>query len=287
MGASMDTIRLNNGVEMPQLGFGVFQITDEKQCERCVADALEVGYRLIDTAACYGNERAVGAAMRKSGVAREDVFVTSKVWIQDAGYDATMASFGKTLENLGTDYLDLYLVHMPYGDYHGSWRAMEKLAGDGRARAIGVCNFLPDRLADLVLSHEIVPAINQIELHPFCQQRTVRELMGRYDIQAMAWAPFAEGRDGIFSNEVLSSIGAPHGKTPAQVILRWLRQQAIAAIPKSVHKARMEQNFAIDDFELSPSEMARIEAMDRDGSLILDVLALDEVHRLHGIAFQQ
>lgn len=283
----METVKLNNGVDMPQTGFGVFQVTDQEQCERAVLDALEVGYRLIDTAACYGNERAVGAALAKSGVPREDVFVTSKVWIQDAGYERTRASFEKTLANLGIDYLDLYLVHMPYGDYHGSWRAMEELVREGRVRAIGVCNFLPDRLADLVLSHDIAPAVNQIELHPFCQQRALRELMDRSGIKPMAWAPFAEGRDGIFGNDTLAAIGAPYGKTPAQVILRWLRQEGIAAIPKSVHRERIEQNFALDDFALSPDDMERIRALDRARSLILDVGALDEVHRLHSIRFDQ
>lgn len=283
----METVKLNNGVDMPQTGFGVFQVTDQEQCERAVLDALEVGYRLIDTAACYGNERAVGAALAKSGVPREDAFVTSKVWIRDAGYERTHASFEKTLANLGTDYLDLYLVHMPYGDYHGSWRAMEELVREGRVRAIGVCNFLPDRLADLVLSHDIAPAVNQIELHPFCQQRALRELMDRSGIKPMAWAPFAEGRDGIFGNDTLAAIGAPYGKTPAQVILRWLRQEGIAAIPKSVHRERIEQNFALDDFALSPDDMERIRALDRARSLILDVGALDEVHRLHSIRFDQ
>ena len=283
----METIELNNGVVMPQTGFGVFQVTDQAECERAVADALEVGYRLVDTAACYGNERAVGAAIAKSGVAREDVFVTSKVWIQDAGYERTRASFEQTLANLGPDYLDLYLIHMPYGDYHGSWSAMEKLLAEGRVRAIGVCNFLPDRLADLVLSHDVAPAVNQIELHPFCQQRASRELMDRYGIRAMAWAPFAEGREGIFANLELAEIGAPYGKTPAQVILRWLRQEGIVAIPKSVHRERIEQNFALDDFALTDDDMARIRALDRAESLILDVPALDEVYRLHGIRFEQ
>lgn len=281
------TIELNNGMEMPQTGFGVFQVTEQQECERAVLEALEAGYRLIDTAACYGNEQAVGTAIAKSGVVREDVFVVSKVWIQDAGYELTRASFDKTLANLGTDYLDLYLVHMPYGDYHGSWRAMEELLAEGRVRAIGVCNFLPDRLADLVLSHEVVPAVNQIELHPFCQQRASRELMERYGIKAMAWAPFAEGRDGIFSNAELAAIGEPFDKTPAQVILRWLRQEGIVAIPKSVHKERIEQNFAIDDFTLAANDMARIRAMDRDRGLILDIPALDEVYRLHAITFEQ
>ena len=283
----METVKLNNSVDMPQTGFGVFQVTDQEQCERAVLDALKVGYRLIDTAACYGNERAVGAALAKSGVPREDAFVTSKVWIQDAGYERTRASFEKTLANLGIDYLDLYLVHMPYGDYHGSWRAMEELVREGRVCAIGVCNFLPDRLADLVLSHDIAPAVNQIELHPFCQQRALRELMDRSGIKAMAWAPFAEGRDGIFGNETLAAIGAPYGKTPAQVILRWLRQEGIAAIPKSVHRERIEQNFALDDFALTPDDMECIRALDRARSLILDVGALDEVHRLHSIRFDQ
>lgn len=286
-GSIVETITLNNGINMPQLGFGVFQITDEDECERSVLDALETGYRLIDTAACYGNERAVGRAVEKSGIAREDVFISSKVWIQDAGYERTLASFEKTLENLGTDYLDLYLVHMPYGDYHGSWRAMEELVDLGRVCAIGVCNFLPDRLEDLVLSHETVPAVNQIELHPFCQQRELRRVMDKHGIRAMAWAPFAEGRGGLFSNADLTAIGAPSGKTPAQVVLRWLRQEGIAAIPKSVHRERIEQNLAIDDFELSADDMRRICALDRGKPLILDVPSLDEVRRLHGIVFEQ
>ena len=218
----MERIQLNNGVEMPQLGFGVFQITDEKVCEHSVLNTLKAGYRLIDTAACYGNERAVGEAVKKSGICREEIFLTSKVWIQDTGYQATKKSFEKTLENLQTDYLDLYLIHMPYGDYHGSYEAMEELYQAGRIKAIGVCNFLPDRLVDLILSHSVVPAINQIELHPFCQQRELRQLMEKYNIQTMAWAPFAEGQNCIFQNETLTEIGNKYGKTPAQVILRWM-----------------------------------------------------------------
>ena len=193
----MDTIQLNNGITMPQQGLGVFQVTDQSVCKESVLTALQTGYRLIDTAACYGNERAVGEAVRGSGIAREELFLTSKVWIQDAGYDKTLRSFEKTLENLGTDYLDLYLIHMPYGDYHGSWRTMEELLWAGKVKAIGVCNFLPDRLCDLILSHEVVPAVNQIELHPFCQQRKLRQIMAQYQIQPMAWAP-ALSRSGQF-----------------------------------------------------------------------------------------
>ena len=283
----MDKIRLNNGTEIPQLGFGVFQITDEAVCEESVLNALKTGYRMIDTAACYGNERAVGNAVQKSDIPREEIFISSKVWIQDAGYEATRKSFEKTLENLQTDYLDLYLVHMPYGNYHGSWAAMEELYRAGKIKAIGVCNFLPDRLADLILSHEIVPAINQIELHPFCQQKESRSLMEKYNIQTMAWAPFAEGQNDIFQNEVLSEIGAKYGKTPAQVILRWLGQSHIIAIPKSVHEERIRQNYDIEDFELSLEDMRMIESMDTGKSLILDVPSLGEVYRLHGIRFEQ
>lgn len=283
----MEMLRLNNGVELPALGFGVFQITDEAQCEESVLTALQTGYRLVDTAACYGNERAVGRAVQRSGIPREEIFLVSKVWIQDAGYEKTLASFDKTLENLQTDYLDLYLIHMPYGDYHGSWRAMEELYAAGRIKAIGVCNFLPDRLTDLILSHSVLPAVNQIELHPFCQQQKLRRVMAHYGIQPMAWAPFAEGREGIFQNQLLTAIGARHGKTPAQVILRWLQQSKIVAIPKSVHAERIAQNFAVADFALTEEEMLLIETLDRERSLILDVPAIDEVYRLHGIKFVQ
>ena len=283
----MDRIRLNNGVEMPALGLGVFQVTDQAACKESVLAALRTGYRLIDTAACYGNEQAVGAAARESGIARAELFLTSKVWIQDAGYDKTLRSFEKTLTNLGTDYLDLYLIHMPYGDYHGSWRAMEELLRAGRVRAIGVCNLLPDRLCDLILSHEAVPAVNQIELHPFCQQRGLREIMAQYQIQPMAWAPFAEGLNGIFRHPVLSAIGAQYGKTPAQVVLRWLRQEGVVAIPKSVHAQRIQENFAVDDFRLSPADMVQIHALDLEHSLILEVPSVSEVYRLHSIRFEQ
>lgn len=283
----MENIILNNGIEMPQLGFGVFQITDEKVCKDSVLTALKTGYRLIDTAACYGNERAVGAALSESGLKRDEVFLVSKVWIQDAGYEKTMKSFEKTLENLGTDYLDLYLIHMPYGDYYGSWRAMEELYKAGKIRAIGVCNFLPDRLVDLILNSTVVPAVNQIELHPFCQQEVLREVMQKYDIQSMAWAPFAEGQNQIFQNETLEKIGTRYQKSAAQVILRWLRQEGIVAIPKSVHAERIAENFAIDDFTLTGAEMDEIRKLDTKHSLILEIQSLDEVYRLKNICFEQ
>ena len=283
----MVRIVLNNGIDIPQLGFGVFQITDQQLCKESVKTALKAGYRMIDTAACYGNERAVGEAVKESGISRNEILISSKVWIQDAGYDATKKSFEKTLENLGTDYLDLYLIHMPYGDYHGSWRAMEELYREGKIKAIGVCNFLPDRLVDLILSHEIVPAVNQIELHPFCQQRELRSVMEKYDIQAMAWAPFAEGQNHIFENKTLQMIGEKYAKSSAQVILRWLRQNNIIAIPKSVHEERIWENYRIDDFELSAQDIEIIEQMDTGESLILDVPSLEEVYRLHNIRFEQ
>lgn len=283
----MTSLILNNGISMPQQGLGVFQIPDAAECRQSVLSALETGYRLIDTAACYGNERAVGEAVKRSGLPREAVFLTSKVWIQDAGYEKTLASFEKTLDNLGTDYLDLYLIHMPYGDYHGSWRAMETLLQAGRVRAIGVCNFLPDRLVDLILTHSVVPAVNQIELHPFCQQQALRQVMAAYHIQPMAWAPFAEGQGNLFHHPVLSAIGQAHGKTPAQVVLCWLRQEGIVAIPKSVHPQRIRENWDIEDFTLSPGELTQIRALDQNRSWILDVPNLTEVYRLHNIPVSQ
>ncbi len=283
----MDKIKLNNNIEMPLLGFGVFQITDREECETSVLNALETGYRMIDTAACYGNESAVGSAVKKSGVSRKDVFLVSKVWIQDAGYEKTIKSFEKTLENLQTDYLDLYLIHMPYGDYHGSWRAMEELYKAGKVKSIGVCNFLEDRIADLILSHEIIPMVNQIELHPFCQQKNLRTLMEQYNIASMAWAPFAEGQNNIFQNETLLNIGKKYNKTPAQVILRWLRQKNIIAIPKSVHAERIKENHNIDDFTLSTADIQKIDAMDTGKPLILNIHSVDEAFRLHNIKFVQ
>lgn len=283
----MTNLKLNNGVTVPSLGFGVFQITDEAQCETSVLDALTTGYRLLDTAATYGNERAVGRAIQKSPVAREDLFISSKVWIQDAGYERTMASFEKTLENLQTDYLDLYLIHMPYGDYHGSWRAMEELYHAGKIKAIGVCNFEADRLVDLILSHDVVPAVNQIELHPFWQEKALRSVMAHYHITPMAWAPFAEGQQGMFTNETLTTIGQKYQKTAAQVVLRWLQQTGTIAIPKSVHLNRIQQNFDSADFTLSEADLVQIENLDQRHPLILNIRDLNEVYRLHGITFEQ
>jgi diketogulonate reductase-like aldo/keto reductase len=252
-----------------------------------VRDALQIGYRLIDTAACYGNEAAVGRAITKSDVPREDIFISSKVWIQDSGYEKTMASFQKTLDNLQTDYLDLYLIHMPYGDYYGSWRAIEDLYRAGKIRAIGVCNFLPDRLVDLIQSFDVVPAVNQIELHPFSQRRELRDLMAKYRIAPMAWAPFAEGQNHLFTHPVLKAIGDQYGKTPAQVTLRWLQQNDVIAIPKSVHMERIRQNYAVDDFTLSDADMVKINALDTGHPLILDVDTCKEAYRLHQITFVQ
>lgn len=280
----MKIIKLNNGVQIPSLGFGVFQITDLKECEESVLSALKTGYRLIDTAAGYENESAVGNAIKKSDLARKDIFISSKVWITHDGYQETMNSFEQTLEKLQTDYLDLYLVHMPYGDYHGSWRAMEELYKAGKIKAIGVCNFLEDRLTDLILTHEIVPAINQMETHPFNQQKELRQVMNNNNIKLMAWGPFAEGQNNIFSNEVLVEIGKKYDKTAAQVILRWLREEDIIAIPKSVHFNRIKENFAIEDFSLSPADKEKISQLDQAKPLILNITALNEVYRLHGLS---
>lgn len=272
----METIRLNNGVDMPQLGFGVFQIDDLEECEKVVLQALETGYRLIDTAAAYANEEAVGRAIKRSGIPRAELFLSTKVWVTEATYEQTMASFEASLEKLQTDYLDLFLIHMPLGDYHGSWRALEELYRAGRIRAIGVCNFLEDRLTDLILSHEIIPQVNQIECHPFSQRKELRQVMAHFDIRTMAWAPFAEGRNRIFTNDLLQSIGENYGKSAAQVILAWLRSENIVAIPKSVHLERIQQNFDIDDFALTTAEQKHIEALDTGAPLILDIQSLTD-----------
>jgi len=258
----MQYMSLNNGVEMPALGFGVFQVRDLAECEQAVLDAAEVGYRLFDTAASYMNEEAVGRALKRSGVPREELFVTTKLWIQDAGYEKAKAAFQKSLDRLQLDYLDLYLIHQPFGDYYGAWRAMEELLREGRVRAIGVSNFTPDRLLDLILHNEIVPAINQVETNPFCQQMDAQEFMKQEGVQIESWAPFAEGRNDLFGNEVLAAIASGHGKTVGQVVLRWLVQRGVVAIPKSVHKERIIENFAIWDFELSGDDMDRIAMLD-------------------------
>jgi len=266
----MQTVTLNNGVQMPILGFGVFQVPDAAECERSVRDALDIGYRLIDTAAVYMNEEAVGRAIRGSGIAREQVFVTTKLWIQDAGCEKAKKAFGTSLRKLGLDYIDLYLIHQPFGDVHGAWRAMEELHAQGRAKAIGVSNFAPDRLIDLILHNEVVPAVDQIETHPFCQQIETHQFLQDHQVQIESWGPFAEGRNGIFTNPVLADIGARHGRSVAQVILRWLTQRGIVAIPKSVRKERMAENFAIFDFELTPEDLLAIRALDTRTSLFFD-----------------
>lgn len=263
----MQTVQLNNGVEMPLLGFGVYQIGDPAECERSVVDAVATGYRLIDTAASYQNEAAVGRAIQRSGVRRDELFITTKLWIQDAGYERTKRAFAKSLERLQLDYLDLYLIHQPFGDVYGSWRAMEELYRDGRVRAIGVSNFAMDRLVDLIIHNEVVPAVNQIETHPFHQQIESARIMSEYHVQMESWGPFAEGRLNIFQNAVLMAIAGAHNKSVAQVILRWLTQRGIVAIPKSVHHERIQENYQIFHFVLTPEEMAQIATLDTHESL--------------------
>lgn len=263
----MEYITLNNGIKMPALGFGVFQIAEPEVCEQAVYDALMSGYRLIDTAAVYGNEEAVGRTVRRSGIPREELFITTKLWVQDAGYEKTKKAFEASLSNLQLDYLDLYLIHRPFGDYYGAWRAMEELYEAGKIRAIGLSNFGSDRLVDLVMNNKVVPAVNQVECHPFFQQKAAFEFMKEYQIQPEAWAPFAEGQKNLFSNEVLSGIGAKYGKSAAQVVLRWNYQRGVVTIPKSVHKERMEQNISIFDFALTEEEMERIGTLDEGSTL--------------------
>ncbi len=266
----MTTVKLSNGVAMPVLGFGVFQISDAAECERSVADALEVGYRLIDTAASYGNEEAVGRALRRCGIAREDLFITTKLWVSDAGYDRTKAAFERSMRRLGLDYLDLYLIHQPYGDVHGSWRAMQELYREGRVRAIGVSNFHPDRVMDLMLHNEVAPAVNQIETHPFHQQVEAQRFLVANGVQIESWGPFAEGRNNLFQNETLGGIALKHRRSTAQVILRWLVQRGVVAIPKSVKKARMEENLAVFDFTLGADDLAAIASLDTARSAFFD-----------------
>jgi 2,5-diketo-D-gluconate reductase A len=266
----MQKIVLNNGVEMPILGFGVFQIEDLAECERSVRDAIDAGYRLIDTAASYGNEEAVGNALRASGVPRNELFVTTKLWIADTGFEKTKRAFDRSMKRLQLDYLDLYLIHQPYGDVFGSWRAMEELYRERRIKAIGVSNFHPDRVMDFIVHNEVAPAVNQIETHPFHQQVETQKFLTENNIQIESWGPFAEGKNNIFRNEVLVSIAAKHGKTVAQVILRWLTQRDIIVIPKSVRKDRMVENFDIFDFELTQEDMDAIRKLDTGTSLFFD-----------------
>ncbi len=258
----MQHVTLNTGARMPILGFGVFQIADAQECERSVIDAIDVGYRLIDTAASYKNEEAVGAGLRASGIARSELFVTSKLWVEDAGYERTQRAIDKSLGRLQLDYLDLYLIHQPFGDVHGSWRAMEEAHRAGKLRAIGLSNFQPDRLMDIKAFNQVTPAVNQIEVNPFHQQAESDDFMREFGVQAEAWAPFAEGRNGLFQNEALAAIGARHGKSVGQVVLRWLVQRGIVALAKSVRKERMRENLAVFDFELSDGEMQAIATLE-------------------------
>lgn len=259
---------LNNGVEMPVLGFGVYQV-EETVCEQCVCDAIAAGYRSIDTASAYLNERAVGRAIRRSGVPREELFITTKLWVQDAGYESTKRAFAKSLERLQLDYLDLYLIHQPFGDVYGSWRAMEELYREGAVRAIGVSNFQPDRLVDLILHNEVVPAVNQVETHPFCQQTEAAAVMASEGVQIESWAPFGEGRNNLFGNGTLVSLAAKYRKSVAQVVLRWLIQRGVVVIPKSVRPERMAENIAVFDFHLAPEDMDLIATLDTRRSCFL------------------
>jgi 2,5-diketo-D-gluconate reductase A len=266
----MESVKLNNGIEMPILGFGVFQVTDLVECERSVLDAITTGYRLIDTAASYMNEEAVGRAIKSCGVPRAELFITTKLWIQSDGYAGTKKAFEDSLKKLQLEYLDLYLIHQPFGDVYGEWRAMEELYREGKARAIGVSNFQPDRLIDLIVHNEVAPAVNQIETHPFHQQISSHSFLKENNVQIESWGPFAEGKNNIFQNEMLGSIANKHNKTIAQVILRWLTQRGVVAIPKSVRKERMEENFDIFDFQLSSEEMETIKTLDTNTSSFFD-----------------
>lgn len=266
----MEYVTLNNGVKMPILGFGVYQIKDPKECEQAVADAISVGYRLIDTAASYGNEEAVGRAVRRCKVPREELFITTKLWISDTSYEGARKAFQKSMDKLGLDYLDLYLIHQPMNDYYGAWRAMTELYKEGKIRAIGVCSFYPDRLADLVAFNEVAPAVNQVETNIFFQQKKAQEVMEEKGVQMESWAPFAEGRGNLFGNPVLKGIGEKYGKSVAQVVLRWQIQRGIVCIPKSVKKERMEQNIQVFDFELSDADMELIAVLDTNCSAFFD-----------------
>lgn len=272
----MQQVKLNNGIEMPIEGYGVFQVKPD-ETERCVLDALEAGYRSLDTAATYGNEEGVGNAIKKSGVAREDIFLTSKLWVADQGYEKAKKAFEKTLNKLGTDYLDLYLIHQPLGDYYGSWRALEELYKEGKIKAIGVSNFDSTRLVDLIVNNEIVPAVNQIEIHPFLQQKEAQKVMKEYGVKVESWGPLAEAKHNILEDEMLNAIAAKHEKTVAQVILRWHLEQGIIIIPKSVRKERMEENLKVHDFKLDESDMEKFAELDGKYPRIVDYNLMDIV----------
>lgn len=262
----MKYVKLNNGLEMPILGFGVYQIQDYNECKKAVLNAIETGYRLIDTAASYKNEKAVGDAIKESGINRKELFITTKLWIQKNGYEDTKKAFNNSLEKLQLDYLDLYLIHQPFGDYYREWRCMEELYKNGKIKAIGVCNFFADRLVDLIMHNEIVPAVNQVEVNPFYQKNDYQTIMNEYNVQMQSWAPFAEGRNNMFTNEVLLSIAKKYNKSIAQVILNWLVKRNIVVIPKTVRKERMEENFNIFDFELNESDIKLISSIDKNES---------------------
>ncbi len=277
----MEYVTLSNGVRMPLEGFGVFQVPEAAVCEQAVSDALSVGYRLIDTAAAYFNEEAVGAAIQKSGISREELFITTKLWIQDAGYESAKKAFEISMQKLGLDYLDLYLIHQPMNNYYGAWQAMEELYEAGKIRAIGVCNFYPDRLTDLCMNAKIAPMVNQVELHPFFAQTDAIENMKSLSVQPEAWGPLAEGKHGIFTHPVLTEIGRKYGKTAAQVALRWNVQRGVVVIPKSTHKERMEENFNIWDFALSKEDIAAISVLDIGHSEIIDHSAAETARFLN------
>jgi 2,5-diketo-D-gluconate reductase A len=278
--STVPSITLNNGVKMPLLGFGVFQVPDLEECERSVSEALQAGYRLIDTAAAYGNAEAVGSAIKRGSVPREELFVTTKLWISDTGYESTKQAFERSLQRLQLDYLDLYLIHQPFGDVYGSWRAMQELYRAGRIRAIGVSNFQPDRIMDLIVHNEVVPAVNQIETHPFNQQIETQKFLQENGVQIESWGPFAEGKNNLFANEILVSIAGKYNKSVAQVVLRWLTQRGVVAIPKSVRQERIVENFNIFDFELSPEDMDAIATLDTKTSLFFDHRDPEVVKRL-------
>ena len=278
----MDYVTLRNGVKMPQEGFGVFQIRDLDECERVVLDAIDTGFRLIDTAASYGNESAVGKAIARCGVPREELFISTKLWVTDTSYEGAKRALQRSMDALGVDYLDLYLIHQAMGDYVGAWRAMTEAYKAGRIRAIGVCNFYPHRLADFCETVDELPAVNQVELHPFFQQENALELMREYGVQPMAWAPFAEGKHGIFTHPVLTKIGEKYGKSAGQVALRWNMQRGVVVIPKSTHRERMEQNLDVFDFALTDGDMREIAALDIGHSEIIDHTDPRLVQALHG-----
>lgn len=281
----MQTVTLNNGVEMPILGLGVYQLTEPGECERVVSEALELGYRSIDTAASYRNEEAVGRAIAASGIPRDELFITSKLWIQDAGEKPARAAFERSLERLGLDYLDLYLIHWPIGDFYGSWRALENINKDGLSRAVGVSNFYPSRLVDLILHNEITPAVNQVETHPFHQQVEAQKVMQEYNVQIESWGPFAEGKNDLFTNPTLTAIAEEHGKSVAQVVLRWMIQRGVVAIPKSARRERLEENISVFDFTLSDAQMATISTLDTGSSLFVSPTEVSTVTLLSGVKF--